>query len=70
MFSSLSGRWLPFALIFLATWATGLVMSVLPDWEQGRNKSEASLRETGLNRNRQEVSNDTQKGSIPLDRSA
>jgi len=36
MFSSLWGTWLPFALIFLATWSTGLVMSVLPDRERRR----------------------------------
>jgi hypothetical protein len=34
MFASLAGTWLPFALIFLATWATGLVMSVLPESER------------------------------------
>jgi menaquinone-dependent protoporphyrinogen oxidase len=67
MFSSLLGTWLPFALIFLSTGSTGLVMSVLPDWEQRRHEPEPSVRETG---NRQEVSNDTQKGNIPLDRSA
>jgi menaquinone-dependent protoporphyrinogen oxidase len=30
MFASFTGTWLPFALIFLVTWATGAVMSVLP----------------------------------------
>lgn len=30
MFASLLGTWVPFALIFLATWATGMVMSILP----------------------------------------
>lgn len=30
MFSSFTGTWLPFALIFLATWSTGLLMSTLP----------------------------------------
>jgi hypothetical protein len=30
MFTSFAGTWLPFALIFLATWATGLAMSMMP----------------------------------------
>jgi menaquinone-dependent protoporphyrinogen oxidase len=30
MFKSIAGTWLPFALIFLATWITGLVMSTMP----------------------------------------
>jgi menaquinone-dependent protoporphyrinogen oxidase len=30
MFESVVGTWLPFLLIFLATWATGLVMSMIP----------------------------------------
>jgi hypothetical protein len=28
MFRSVLGTWLPFALIFLATWLTGIVMGV------------------------------------------
>jgi menaquinone-dependent protoporphyrinogen oxidase len=30
MFTSFAGTWLPFALIFLATWVTGLAMSMMP----------------------------------------
>ncbi len=30
MFASFAGTWLPFLLIFLATWITGLVMSMMP----------------------------------------
>jgi menaquinone-dependent protoporphyrinogen oxidase len=30
MFASVAGTWLPFGLIFLATWATGVVISMLP----------------------------------------
>ena len=30
MFASVFGTWLPFALIFLATWATGAIMSMMP----------------------------------------
>ena len=30
MFTSFAGMWLPFLLIFLATWMTGLVMSMIP----------------------------------------
>jgi menaquinone-dependent protoporphyrinogen oxidase len=30
MFASFAGTWLPFALIFLATWVTGLAMSMMP----------------------------------------
>lgn len=30
MFESILGTWLPFALIFLATWATGALMSTMP----------------------------------------
>jgi len=30
MFGSVAGTWLPFALIFLATWLTGLVVDALP----------------------------------------
>lgn len=32
MFTSIAGTWLPFALIFLTTWATGTLMSTMP-WE-------------------------------------
>jgi len=30
MFSSTAGTWLPLALIFLVTWATGAIMATLP----------------------------------------
>jgi menaquinone-dependent protoporphyrinogen oxidase len=30
MFTSFAGTWLPFVLIFLATWVTGLAMSMMP----------------------------------------
>jgi hypothetical protein len=30
MFASVAASWLPFALIFLATWATGSLMSTMP----------------------------------------
>jgi len=30
MFASVAGTWLPFLLIFVATWATGEVMSTMP----------------------------------------
>jgi menaquinone-dependent protoporphyrinogen oxidase len=30
MFASVAGTWLPFALIFLATWATGSLMATMP----------------------------------------
>jgi hypothetical protein len=30
MFTSFAGTWLPFVLIFLATWLTGLAMSMMP----------------------------------------
>ena len=30
MFRSVAGTWLPFALIFLASWATGELMSTMP----------------------------------------
>jgi hypothetical protein len=30
MFGSITGTWLPFALIFLATWITGMVKSMVP----------------------------------------
>jgi hypothetical protein len=30
MFTSIAGTWLPFGLIFLATWITGLAMSMMP----------------------------------------
>jgi menaquinone-dependent protoporphyrinogen oxidase len=35
MFASVAGTWLPFALIFLATWATGGLMATLP-WPTDR----------------------------------
>lgn len=31
MFASLAGTWLPFVLIFLATWATGSVLAMMPE---------------------------------------
>ena len=31
MFRSVTGTWLPFALIFVATWATGTIMSMMPE---------------------------------------
>jgi menaquinone-dependent protoporphyrinogen oxidase len=36
MFTSVAGTWLPFALVFLATWATGEVMWMLPSAAQRR----------------------------------
>jgi menaquinone-dependent protoporphyrinogen oxidase len=39
MFRSIPGTWLPFALIFLATWATGEIMSMMPPTEQSRDKA-------------------------------
>jgi hypothetical protein len=30
MFQSIAGTWLPLALIFIVTWAIGVVMSTLP----------------------------------------
>jgi hypothetical protein len=30
MFTSIARTWLPFVLIFLATWATGMVMAMMP----------------------------------------
>jgi menaquinone-dependent protoporphyrinogen oxidase len=31
LFESVPGTWLPFALIFLATWSTGVVLSMMPE---------------------------------------
>jgi menaquinone-dependent protoporphyrinogen oxidase len=31
MFTSIVGTWLPFALIFLATWATGAIVAMMPE---------------------------------------
>ncbi len=31
MFSSVAGTWLPFALILLATWATGSILAMMPE---------------------------------------
>ena len=31
MFASIAGTWLPFALIFLATWATGSILAMMPE---------------------------------------
>jgi len=36
MFTSVAGTWLPFALIFLATWTTGEILWMLPSDEQRR----------------------------------
>ncbi|HEX7840947.1 MAG TPA: hypothetical protein VF469_25900, partial [Kofleriaceae bacterium] len=41
MFASIGGTWLPLALIFLATWATGGIMSTLP-WPRPAPKAPAS----------------------------
>jgi hypothetical protein len=30
MFTSVAGTWLPFLLIFMATWITGFLMSTMP----------------------------------------
>lgn len=38
MFGSLAGTWLPFALVFLATWGTGEIMSTLP-WKAPPTKT-------------------------------
>jgi menaquinone-dependent protoporphyrinogen oxidase len=35
MFRSVTGTWLPFALIFVATWATGTIMSMMPERTAG-----------------------------------
>jgi menaquinone-dependent protoporphyrinogen oxidase len=42
MFSSFVGTWLPFALIFVATWATGEVMSMMPatGWTRATTSSQ------------------------------
>jgi menaquinone-dependent protoporphyrinogen oxidase len=39
MFGSVAGTWLPFALIFFATWATGEVMSTMPWPAKNRDRS-------------------------------
>jgi hypothetical protein len=31
MFRSIAGTWLPFVLIFLATWATGSILAMMPE---------------------------------------
>jgi menaquinone-dependent protoporphyrinogen oxidase len=41
MFESLVGTWLPFALIFLATWITGFAMSMMPAPKAGLTGKEA-----------------------------
>ncbi|HJL18285.1 MAG TPA: flavodoxin domain-containing protein [Sandaracinaceae bacterium LLY-WYZ-13_1] len=45
MFASFAGTWLPFALIFGATWATGALMSTMP-WE-APGEDEGSDQEPG-----------------------
>jgi hypothetical protein len=40
MFTSIAGMWLPLALIFFATWLTGLIMSTLP-WPRDEPKRPA-----------------------------
>lgn len=40
MFQSISGTWLPFALIFLSSWATGAMISTLPWPEKKRSGSD------------------------------
>jgi menaquinone-dependent protoporphyrinogen oxidase len=40
MFSSFAGTWLPFGLIFVATWITGLLMSTMP-WPKGTAHAQA-----------------------------
>jgi menaquinone-dependent protoporphyrinogen oxidase len=42
MFKSIPGTWLPFALIFLAAWATGEIMSMLPSPAQRQEHSDRS----------------------------
>jgi hypothetical protein len=45
MFESFSGTWLPFALVFLATWGTGSLMSTMPRTkERGAKETAASSR--------------------------
>lgn len=41
MFASLAGTWLPLALIFVATWATGAIMSTLP-WPERAPRAPAA----------------------------
>ena len=36
MFTSVAGTWLPFALIFLATWATGSILAMMPERRAGK----------------------------------
>jgi hypothetical protein len=40
MFTSIGGMWLPFALIFVSTWITGLITSRLP-WTQSEHAAGA-----------------------------
>jgi menaquinone-dependent protoporphyrinogen oxidase len=44
MFSSFAGTWLPFGLIFLATWVTGLAMSMMP----APRPADATARSAGI----------------------
>jgi menaquinone-dependent protoporphyrinogen oxidase len=46
IFTSIAGTWLPFVLIFLATWATGLAMSMMP----APRPAAATARSAGLSR--------------------
>ncbi|MBN1204592.1 MAG: hypothetical protein JXB05_06675 [Myxococcaceae bacterium] len=41
MFESVLGTWLPFALIFVATWATGVAMSTMPWRERAAEQGHA-----------------------------
>jgi hypothetical protein len=42
IFERLLGTWLPFVLIFLATWATGALMTTLPWTREGPTRRPAS----------------------------
>jgi menaquinone-dependent protoporphyrinogen oxidase len=46
MFTSFAGTWLPFVLIFLATWLTGLAMSMMP----APRPAVATARSVGISR--------------------
>jgi hypothetical protein len=39
MFGSVAATWLPYALVFLATWATGALMATMP-WSEGPKEQE------------------------------
>lgn len=44
MFESIAGTWLPFTLIFFATWITGSVMTMIPSRPHGQGASNSSAR--------------------------